>query len=104
MKTSFSYPWGNSNRLLPLTCAVLLVFLTILTTPAAHATGGLVQSASTHFTSGSSQAVAFGSSVTSGDVIVVLISNLVAGLSVSTVTDTRGSSFTLPGAFPWCNN
>jgi hypothetical protein len=96
-------PRCYEKRIVFLTTMSLLVF-SVLAFPPAHASGGVVQNTSGYSTSGTTKTVAFASSVTSGDVVVVAIANYNSGSStVSSVTDSLGSSFTLPGAFPECN-
>jgi hypothetical protein len=56
--------------------------------------GDLVQSACEDFSTGTSQSLTFASPVTSGNVLVVLVSNNDYFASVSSVSDSFGSSFT----------
>jgi hypothetical protein len=78
--------------------AVCFLSLLLLAFPSVYATGTLVQQNSKHFIGVTSGALAFTSSVTSGNVAVVAISDIDNGVDdLSTVGDSLGSAYTIAG-------
>jgi hypothetical protein len=78
--------------------AVCFLSMLLLAFPPVYATGTLVQQNSEHFIGVTSGGLAFTSPVTSGNVAVVAIADIIGGTNhLSTVTDSLGSAYTIAG-------